>query len=607
MKVILVFPPQFDPTIPNLALPCLTAVLRAAGHEAIQKDLNVESYDHLLNEKELERSFAKILADYHAMQFLKPGIPTVKEFSRKKDRLKRGVEKAKRVWRDPRDFYDYGRFTRSKHLLEEGLQFISLAYFRSHLSFTQYEMYYSPDSTEQILQAVRDSSLNLYIDYYSRYVIPEFINTGPQVVGISISCRSQVIPGLTLAYQLKLALPKVHIVIGGIHFTNLRDNIAQNSRLFTLFDSVILYEGETALAQLVGCLENGQSLRTVPNLIFKDGADIVVNDAFHIENIDELPTPSFEGLPLALYFSPRPVLMIYASRGCYWGRCAFCNHSDYTGNRYRLRNPKKVRGDIETLIQKHGCNTFGLVDLAVSPATMARLAAEINGAGLQINWFCMARLERKLDKQLCADLAKSGCKLLLFGLESGSDRVLSLMDKGIDADRLWEVLAASHRVGIANFVSVIFGFPGETRDEARETIRMIQTMIKYITSLTIQGFQLERNTKVYRNPGDYHVAEITRHEERDLAWGYNYRVEVGLSQREAAHLAIRLFKICENTYTELFDVFLPYFLYIIDYRHNNPLRLKSQSHRKSLPAMTGSEKRSAAIIGEKLAELLRTL
>lgn len=585
MKVILVFPPQFDPTIPNLALPCLTAVLRAAGHEVIQKDLNVESYDRLLSKEELEQASAKIHTMYNTLQFLKSEIPTVQELAHQKNHLIHGVEKAKRVWRDPRDFYDYRRFTRSKHLLEEGLEFISLPYYRSHLSFTQYEMYYSPDSTAQILQAVRDSSLNLYIDYYSRYVIPEFINTVPPVVGISISCRSQVIPGLTLAYQLKQVLPNMHVVIGGIHFTNLRDNLAQNPGLFTLFDSVILYEGETALTQLVDCLESGQSLRTVPNLIFKDGEEIVVNEAFHTENINELPTPSFEGLPLALYFSPRPVLMIYASRGCYWGRCAFCNHSDYTGNRYRLRSPNQVREDIETLIQKYGCNTFGLVDLAVSPGTLARLATEINEAGLQINWFCMARLERKLDQQLCADLVKSGCKMLLFGLESGSDRVLSRMDKGIDADTIGRVLATSHRAGIANFVSCIFGFPTETRDEARETIRLIQRNRKYILSVTSQNYQLERNTKVYRNPKGYNITEIIHNEERDLAWGYNYIAGEGMLPKEAAGIATRLYKLYENMYTELFDIFLPYFLYISDHRHNHRIGLKTHRRWKSLLAV----------------------
>ncbi len=607
MKVTLVFPPQFDPTIPNLALPCLTAVLRAAGHEVIQKDLNVESYDHFLSKNGLVEASVKINANYNTLQFLKSEIPTIQRLTQKKDRLLREIEKAKRVWRDPRDFYDYRRFTASKHLLEEGLQFIALPYFRSHLSFTQYEMYHSPDSTEQILKAVRDPSLNLYIDYYQRYVIPGFISTAPQVTGISIACRSQVIPGLTLAYWLKQALPNVHIVIGGIHFTNLRDNLVQNPELFTLFDSVILYEGETAITRLVDCLENGDSLRIVPNLIFKNDAEIVVNDAFHIENINELPTPSFEGLPLALYFSPRPVLMIYASRGCYWGRCAFCNHSDYGGNQYRLRSPEKVKKDIETLIQKHGGNIFGLVDLAVSPDVLARLATEINESGLQIHWFCMTRFERKLDQELCANLAKSGCKMLLFGLESGSERVLSIMEKGIHPDIIGKVLAVCNEAGIANFVSCIFGFPTETGDEAKETIRLIRRNLRYIVSITIQSFQLEKNSKVYRNPKDYQVVAMVPREVRELSWGCNYRTGKGLSQKEAADLAKQLYGICKNTYTELFDIFLPYLLYIIEYRHHNLLWLKTRPRAKSLSAIILAQERSIAIIQKKLDRLLGDL
>jgi hypothetical protein len=609
MKVILAFPPQFDPTIPNLALPCLTAVLRAAGHQVIQKDLNLESYDRLLSGEELERAFATIRANYPTLQFLQPNLPVLRKLALTKDRLVREVEQAKRAWRDPREFYNYRRLAGSKHLLEEALRFIALQHSRSRLSLTGYEMYYSPDSTEQILQAVRDPSMNLYTGYYSRHVIPEFMEAAPQVVGISISCRSQVIPGLTLAYQLKQALPHVHIVIGGIHFTNLRDSLAGNYGLFSLFDSVVLFEGETALVRLVRCLENGESLRSVPNLIFKDGREIISNDIYHIENIDELPTPCYDGLPLERYFSPQPVLLIYASRGCYWGRCAFCNHADYAGNRYRLRKPSQVRADIETLMQKHGCRNFGLVDLAVSPSALDRLAAEITQSGLQINWFSMARLERKLNKQLSGVLAKSGCKMLLFGLESGSSRILSRMDKGIDTDGLREVLAASHGAGIANFVSFIFGFPGETADEAKETIRMIQTLLEYITSITIQSFQLERNTRVYRNPGDYNVVEINHPKERDLAWGYHYRVGEGLAPKEAAHLAGEVFRICETAYSELFDMFLPYFLYIIRYKCTNPVQLKTRSQGKFFRAIFiyGSGQRKTANIQRKLAALIKSL
>lgn len=603
MKVILVFPPQFDPTIPNLALPCLTAVLRAAGHQVIQKDLNVESYDRLLSVGELERSYGKILAGYDTLQFLTPDIPPVKELARQKVWLAGQVENAKRVWRDTRDFYDYRRFTWSKQLLEEGLAFVSLPYYRTRLSLTRYEMYYSPDSTGQILQAVRDPSMNLYLDYYSRYVIPEFIQVAPQVVGISIACQNQVIPGLTLAYRLKQVMPGVHIVIGGIHFTNLRDNLSRNFELFSLFDSVVLFEGETALTRLVDCLEKGESLRDVPNLIYRDGAEIVANDGLHIENINELPTPSFEGLPLERYFSPRPVLMIYASRGCYWGRCAFCNHSDYSGNRYRLRSPEKVREDIEILMQKHGCNTFGLADLAVSPAALARLAALITEAGLQINWFCMTRPERKLDKQLCEVLAKSGCVMLLMGLEAGSDRVLSRMDKGTDTQMIGRVLAASYKAGIANFVSCIFGFPTETRAEAGETIRLLRRNLRFIISVTVQSFFLERNSRVYREPEDYNVVEIVENEARDLSWGFGYRTGEGMTPKEAAGLAMRVFSICKSTYSELFDIFLPYLLYIIHYQWNCPLRLKTGPFLKSLPGMKWFRERHRAIIEKRLRDL----
>jgi hypothetical protein len=607
MKILLVFPPQFDPTIPNLALPCLTAVLRAAGHEVVQRDLNVESNDILLSAEELERAFQKIGENYNTLRFFGSDTGKIDRLMSQKDILIREIENAKKVWRAPRDFYDYQRFMESKHRLEDGLRVISLAYPNSYLSFIQFEMYYSTQSTEQILKAVQDPSLNLYIDFYMRHIISGLIREAPQVVGISIAAVSQVIPGLTLAYLLKRAIKNVHIVIGGTYFTNLRENLIHNTRLFSLVDSIILYEGETALTKLVDCLESGRKLTAVPNLIFKTGGKIVVNDNVWVENLDELPTPTFEGLPLQLYFSPHPVLPLYASRGCYWKQCAFCNHSAYIGNQYRLRSATKVKADMEELIQKYHCHTVGLVDLALSPSAMSRLATAIIDSGLQINWYCMTRFEKELDQPLCVTLAKSGCKMLQFGLESGSSRVLTLMDKGVNPDLIETVLAVSSQAGIGNFVSCFIGFPTETLQEAKETIGLIRRNLKNIIAISIGSFNLDRNSMIHCNPGRYKIRELFQKNHYDLSWGFNYRVEEGLSQQEATTIAHRFKQSCQNSYMELFDIFLPYVLYAVHFNRNNLLWLKTNPQEKNRSAIDEAQERNIAVIEQKITDLLNDL
>ena len=100
------------------------------------------------------------------------------------------------------------------------------------------------------------------------------------------------------------------------------------------------------LLELAKCLAKGKNLEAVPNLIYDDGTKVCVNETCPPENIDSLPTPCFDDFPLDLYFSPELILPIMASRGCYWRKCAFCDHSHVYGNRYAPRNNERVVDDL---------------------------------------------------------------------------------------------------------------------------------------------------------------------------------------------------------------------------------------------------------------------
>ncbi|HEX3044227.1 MAG TPA: radical SAM protein, partial [Bacillota bacterium] len=571
------------------ALPCLTAVLRAAGHEVIQKDLNVESYNHFLTQSQLEKAFAKIQANYNGLLFFGADPKEVKRLLAQKDLLLQEVEPAKRTLRNPRDFYDYPRFTAAQQVLADCLKVIALPYPGARLSFTAYQAYYSPDSTTEILKAVQDPALNLYDDFYKEQVIPQLRQESPGLVGISISSGCQILPGLSLAYLVKQHLENVHVVIGGLYFTILKDKLRQNPHLFSLFDSVILHEGETALLQLVSCLENKKPLATVPNLLYQDGVSIE-STAFFEEDLDALPTPSWEGLPLDQYFSPQLVLMIYASRGCYWGRCVFCNHCLPAGKKYRMRSPGKIIEDIRELKARHGTNVFGFSDLAAAPGILAQLAEAICCAGgssgvdarpLQINWFCMTRFENQLDQALCAKLARAGCKILLFGLESGSDRVLTIMDKGTCTATIRKVLTASNKAGIANFVTCFFGFPTETWSEARATVDFLATNARRLASLSIMTFELLENSIIQQNPLLYNIARLPMLKNQDLSWNYDYQTAKGLSPQEVKVVADLFHRICGATYPDYYHHYMWYLFYLLDAQKPT----KNRGQRPALPSI----------------------
>ncbi|MCZ7399595.1 MAG: radical SAM protein, partial [Candidatus Methanoperedens sp.] len=212
------------------------------------------------------------------------------------------------------------------------------------------------------------------------------------------------------------------------------------------------------------------------------------------------PTPCFDGLPLDLYFSPELILPVLSSRGCYWRRCTFCDHSfGYSGN-YMPRNVDLLYDDIEALKSKYNTAYFTFQDEGVSPKLISELSGKIIENNLGISWLADSRFETAFSSELGGKLADAGCKMLYFGLESANERVLGCMDKGIKKDNALKICKFCADAGIWTHLFLIFGFPTETRNEARETMDFILQNNQIIRSMSFGSFQLTRHSKVYENP-----------------------------------------------------------------------------------------------------------
>ena len=105
-----------------------------------------------------------------------------------------------------------------------------------------------------------------------------------------------------------------------------RDTLPEIEGLWEWFDTAVVYEGESAYLQLTEAVESGGDFSKLPNLIYKDEYGIHVNTEVCAETLSELPPPDFDGLPLEKYFVPHLILPYLATRGCYYGRCTFCDH-----------------------------------------------------------------------------------------------------------------------------------------------------------------------------------------------------------------------------------------------------------------------------------------
>jgi radical SAM superfamily enzyme YgiQ (UPF0313 family) len=547
MKILLLFPPDWLPSEPYLSLPALTSVLRPAGHEVIQKDINVEMYDLMFGEKFLrhvqgrigiELKHLRVVADRNELTQeeadLKAQLESLTE--ERFVRLIDDVVEAKRILRHD-DFYEIDKLEWATQCLHETMAVVSLGYYPAQICFPPIEtdLIYKPFMSTEIIEALDDEQINVYRDVY-KFLIADLIEKEkPDVVGISIVQQKQLISTFTFCKMLKEQSPETHITIGGNIVTRLRDAIKESKELFELFDTAILYEGESAFLQLVEALGKGETdLSTLPNLIHKDTSGAIQqNKEVFAENMDQLPPPDFDGLPLEKYFVPKLILPYLATRGCYWGKCTFCDHFQGYVEGYRTKQIAQITEEIKFLQDKYGNRHFHFTDESYPPALFRKLSRSLTDSKIDIAWTTHMRFEESLlDDEVWDDAAKSGCRYLHFGYESGNDRVLKLMDKATNLDAIRTNLRMSAKYGIWNHIMGFFGFPGETEEESNDSKQFVHDNRENIHSLGFMTFVLGKFSPVAMEPEKYGVS-CYKNPEWDLALDYYFTVDEGLSIQDA--------------------------------------------------------------------------
>jgi radical SAM superfamily enzyme YgiQ (UPF0313 family) len=353
------------------------------------------------------------------------------------------------------------------------------------------------------------------------------------MVGISIVQQKQIIPTFTFCKMIKEEFPDVHITIGGNIVTRIRDVLPDQDKLFEYIDTVVLYEGESAYLQLVNAIEQEKPLNGLPNLIYKDESGIHVNKDVCSEDLAKLPSPDFDGLPLDKYFVPRLILPYLATRGCYWGRCTFCDHFQGYVEGFRTMQVEQVMEEIRFLKEKYNTRYFHFTDESYPPALLRKLSKRLIKENLDIVWTTHMRFEETLlDEQVWKDAHASGCRYLHFGYESGNQRVLKLMDKATKLDAIRTNLRMSSEAGIWNHIMGFFGFPGETREEAEDSKNFVHKNREHIHSLGFMTYVLGKYSPVAFEPEKYGV-NYYKNPEWDLAMDYYFTLKEGLNIQEA--------------------------------------------------------------------------
>ena len=506
MTIALIYPPTCDPTAPYLSLPTLTAWLRAHGKRVIPIDANVEAYDGLLRRTTLEKAVQKI-RDHLKKLDKKPFLDhrdqlhyvRLWEAAETLFWVPKALDHAVAVLRDRtgKRFFNGPDYETAVQTVQAGLNLIGAAHHPLSLDFTGYRTPFSLLTPDQIKADAAPEKNPFYACFQA--IEDRLALETPILIGISMVFPGQVQPGFSLAYHLKARFPGIHVTVGGPAMTQIlvRQTPEAQIRILGPFDSAVLYEGEEALLALANTLAAGEK----PERVITGKTDT---------RLDRLPAPDFEGLPLDLYFSPELVLPYDPTRGCYWGKCAFCHYGlcrEGTAQ-YRERRIEDMTAHLRDLSSRHQCRNFYFSQDAFLPATARTLSLALGKENLDIRWSSDMRPEKTLTKDCCRDLKDGGALSIALGIESASPRVLKLIHKGITPETMRAAVENLAGQGIAVEAMCFNAFPTETPAEAKITLQFIRDLKKDIALFICGRFGLWHGSHVALHPEQYQIRKI---------------------------------------------------------------------------------------------------
>jgi radical SAM superfamily enzyme YgiQ (UPF0313 family) len=323
----------------------------------------------------------------------------------------------------------------------------------------------------------------------------------PELVGISVLFPEQVPFASALARVLKQAIeetavPGCPIVMGGAMMSAL--SVPDLMTAVPEIDGVVCGEGEEAAADL--CARTAWP--DIPGLIFRQGDTVQTNPGSRTISLKQVPAPDFSKLPIPDYFNPVPVLPVLFSRGCAWRKCRFCAHNFSFGG-YRRKPVAAFVSELERYHRTLGVTHFYSADEYILPKDMDAICEEILARRLSIFFHILGKPTADCTPGRLALWSAAGCKWIGWGIESGSQRLLDLINKGTCVTDIQRVIKDSAAAGISNLGLMIFGLPTSTDADMDQTLAFLSDVYEDLAGLTASAFVLFDKTHFARNAGRY--------------------------------------------------------------------------------------------------------
>lgn len=543
MRVLLVQPPQSDPAQPYSSLAVLLGAWRAAPLDVDVWDLNLEFFDHLCSADNLRNSLQEVERRLSAGRYRDAGErEALQRASCTGSWLESLTPRAVAALWDPEQFFDPDRYAWAFRTIHRALDAVSAPAYPGRITMQSFRAAHSCFSSRGIMAATTDEESNLFLAFGRDQIARRMARTKPDVLAVSVTFQTQLIPAFTLAAQLKALDPELRIVFGGATISRIRDHLRQAPHLFRDVDAFVLFEGETAFPALLSEWDAGREGLAAPNVLMLSGGEVRDSGRIHTEDLDLLPSPDHDGLPIRRYWTPEPALLLNSARGCYYGKCTFCMISPATwgaermGRNYRMRSIERVTDDVRRVCAQTGTRSINFANDILPPRALSELGDALAASGLAVTWDSEIRLERGLSRTKLQHMYDGGCRHLRFGFETASARVAALMEKGTDTEVTTRILRDCREIGISVCLLSQMGFPGETQAEAVETVRFLQGHGDEVAFVSLTQFVLEKGSGVHRQRDRYGITVRDNDADQDLSWMYRFDRSDGVMHEDTSAL-----------------------------------------------------------------------
>ena len=333
----------------------------------------------------------------------------------------------------------------------------------------------------------------------------ELKGIAPDIVGITVLMDQYASAGHEAARITKSVNGNISVILGGVYATMNPEKAISDPHI----DYVVIGEGEYVLRHLIGYFMGEDSLPGKGICYRSNGQIINMGHADFIEDLDAIALPAYDSIAFQRYAnsahrksvdSPRkyPYARIITSRGCPVG-CVFCQVEFISGKRFRARSAKNVLDEIEYLKNEYGIRSIIFDDdnLIADKQRAIEIFEGMIARDLVMPWVAIAMAVFKLDEELIKLMKASGCEYIDIAIESGSERVLKeIVRKPVNYEHAKKMVRFAQKEGIYVAANFVVGFPTETWDEIRETVKFAEEIdvdyVKLFAAIPL------RNTKLWK-------------------------------------------------------------------------------------------------------------